>query len=302
MTAVATHPAQVEVEGKVVHLHHLDKVFWPQLGLTKGDLVAYYERIAPYLLPHLQGRPLTMRPFPDGAEGRSFYRWQLPESAPGWVHRWPYTVRNGSRTIEMLVIEDRADLLWAVDQACIEMHPWLSRTEHPTSPDRLIFDLDPGPQAGFSACLQVAACLHQVLDSQGLRAYVKTSGKDGLHVLAPVEPRYTFQEARRWVQLIGTAAEATNPGLITLDKSRAGREDKVLIDYSQNALAKSTAAPYSARTTPAATVSMPLTWGEVAKGKVRPEDFTLRTTPARVEKTGDLLAGLLQGQTLPQTH
>ena len=300
MRLVAPAPeARVEVDGKTLELHHTDKVFWPDLGLTKADLINYYLEVSPYLLPLLQGRPFIMRSFPNGIGGRSYYRWDLPDYAPAWLHRWPYEAKTGERVIDMLVIEGLPELVWVANQAAIEMHPWLSRTDDPTHPDLVVFDLDPGPGLDFAGVLRVAAWLHDLLDELGLRGYPKTSGKEGLHVLVPVERRYTFREVRAWVQQVGRRLATAHPDAVTTDKALARRKGRVLVDYSQNGLGKSIASAYSARATPNAAVSTPLTWREVTAGKVRPGDFTLLTMPKRLRKVGDLLARLVEGQKLP---
>jgi len=290
----------MQVEGKHIPIRHLDKPFWPQLGLTKGNLVDYYIEMAPFVLPHLRGRPLIMKPYPEGAGGRSFYRWALPDWAPPWLHRWPYQASTEERTIEMLVVDGLPELVWAAGQGCIELHPWLSRTDDPAHPDLLLFDLDPGPGSDFAGCLAVANWLHQMLEPMGVRAYAKTSGRHGLHVLVPIARRYTFHQVRQWVRATARSLAASHPDRITLDKSLAARRGRVLIDYAQNGLGKSMVAPYSARATPQATVSAPLTWTEVAEARVRPEDFTLLTMPQRARAMGDLLAPLSEGQSLPE--
>lgn len=289
----------VRADAHEIALHHTAKVFWPQLGLTKGDLIDYYRQVAPYLLPHLKGRPFIMHPFPNGVGGRSFYRWEVPAYAPAWVHRWPYRARTEERVIDMVVIEGLPELIWVVDQACIEMHPWLSRVDDPEHPDRVVFDLDPGPGAGFAACLRVAGQLYAALAERGTRCYAKTSGGKGVHVLLPVARRYTFRQVRDWVKGMARLLAERYPGEITADKALAKRQGKVLVDYSQNGLGKSIASAYSARANPAATVSTPLTWEEVAAGTLRPEDFTLLTVPARLQEMGDLLAPLARAQDLP---
>ena len=289
----------MEVEGRHIPIRHLDKPFWPQLGLTKGDLVNYYVEMAPYVLPHLRGRPFIMKPYPEGVGGRSFYRWALPSYAPPWLHRWRYRASTEERTIEMLVVDGLPELVWVAGQACIELHPWLSRIDDPTHPDLAFFDLDPGPGVDLGGCLAVAVWLHDMLERRGVRCYAKTSGRRGLHVLVPIERRYTFRQAREWVRTAAQALAAEHPDHITLDKSLAARRNRVLIDYAQNGLGKSMVAPYSARATPQATVSAPLTWAEVAGGRVRAEDFTLLTMPQRAKAMGDLLAPMARGQELP---
>ena len=292
--------ALVEIEGRKLTLRNLGKVLWPEPGLTKADLINYYVEVSPYLLPHLRGRPFIMRPFPNGAGGRSYYRWELPDYAPAWLHHWVYEPRGEGRLIDMLVIDGLPELIWAANQACIELHPWLSRTDLPEYPDRALFDLDPGREAGFLACLEAAGWLHTTLQELGVRSYAKTSGRDGLHILVPLERRYLFREVRAWVQAVAREVVAAHPAVLTLDKDLQRRRGRVLIDYSQNGLGKSLVAPYSARATPQATVSAPLTWEEVAAAQVRPTDFTLLTVPQRLRRIGDLLAPLAEGQLLPQ--
>ncbi len=296
---LAAGQAQVDIEGHHLALHNLDKPFWPQLGLTKGDLVNYYVEMAPSVLPHLRGRPFVMKPFPNGADGRSYYRWALPGDAPAWLHRWRYRARTEARTIDMLVVEGLPELVWAANRACIELHPWLSRTDDVEHPDLLLFDLDPGPEAGFPACLEVAGWLQRALERSGVRSYAKTTGGDGMHVLVPLERRYTFRETRGWVRAVAEGLAAAEPDRLTTVKSREARRGRVLVDYAQNGLGKSYAAPYSVRATAGATVSAPLTREEVAAGRVRPDDFTMMTMPARVKALGDLFAPLQAGQTLP---
>jgi bifunctional non-homologous end joining protein LigD len=290
------------VDGRTLLLHHTDKVFWPDLGLTKADLINYYLEVSPYLLPLLKGRPFIMRPFPDGVGGRSYYRWEIPDYAPPWLHRWLYAAKTEERVIDMLVVEGLPELVWLANQAVIEMHPWLSRTDDPMHPDLIVFDLDPGPEAGFAAALEVAARLHALLDELGLRSHAKTSGKKGMHVLVPVERRYTFQDVRAWVQGVARRLATAHPGEVTTDKALEKRRGKVLIDYSQNGLGKSIASAYSVRASPGATVSTPLTPRELAAGKVRPGDFTMLTVPARLQEVGDLLARLREGQELPEVE
>ncbi|MGQ9682886.1 MAG: non-homologous end-joining DNA ligase [Anaerolineae bacterium] len=291
---------RLHAAGRDLEISHPNKVFWPQLRLTKGDLLRYYQQVSRYVLPRLRDRPFVMKPYPGGAGGRSFYRWEIPAYAPPWVHRWPYEPRTEERRIEMVVIQDLADLLWVAGQACIELHPWLSRRDDPEHPDLVLFDLDPGPGVGLSGALYVAGLLRAFLERQRLRCYAKTSGGKGIHVLVPVVRSYLFRDVRAWVRRVAAELQALHPHEVTTNKALTARRGKVLVDYAQNGLGKSVAAPYSARATPLATVSAPLTWKEVAHGKVRAEDFTLLTMPKRLQKVGDLLAGIEKGQELPE--
>lgn len=291
--------AEIVVEGQHVRLHNLHKVFWPDLGLTKADLLNYYLQVSPYLLPYLKGRPFIMKPFPDGASGRSYYRWEIPDYAPTWVHRWRYEARTEERTIDMVVVDGLADLVWVVNQACIEMHPWLSRRDDPLHPDVVLLDLDPGPGTTFTDALEVAARLHKLLERAGMRSYAKTSGRKGVHVLVPVERRYSFREVRDWVKAVARRLADEHPHLVTAARAAEARRGRVLVDYAQNGLGKSVASPYSARATRGATVSTPLTWTEVEQAQVRPEQFTLLNVPERLRAVGDLLAPLGERQLLP---
>ncbi|MDI7278184.1 MAG: DNA polymerase domain-containing protein, partial [Anaerolineae bacterium] len=224
MTAVApVREAEIAVEGETVRLHNLHKVFWPDLGLTKADLINYYLRVAPNLLPHLKGRPFIMKPYPNGAAGRSYYRWEIPAYAPDWVHRWRYHPKTEERVIDMVVVEGLADLIWVANQGCIEMHPWLSRCDDALHPDLALFDLDPGPGAGFARTLRVAARLHGLLQEMGTRSYPKTSGGKGVHVLVPVERRYTFREVREWVKAVARLLAEAHPAEVTATKAAEAR-------------------------------------------------------------------------------
>lgn len=271
-----------------VEITRPDKEFWPGEGITKKDLADYYVRVAPVLLPHLQDRPFVMRAFPNGIHGKSFYRWQVPDHAPEWMERWRYALQSEDRTIELLVVDDLPELIWVVNQGVIEMHPWLSRKDRPGRPDRAVFDLDPGEGRSFVDCLSVALWIRDRLERQGLPAYPKTSGGKGVHVFVPIERRREFDAVREWVKGLCQQLAAEHPDAITTDKSKTARRGKVLTDYSQNAIGKSTVMAYSVRAKPGAPVSMPLTWDEVEAGKVRPGDFTLRTAPERLDRLGDL--------------
>lgn len=278
---------------RTVEVTHLDKMFWPDSGLTKGDLLRYYRTVAPALLPYLRDRPFIMRAWPDGVRGESFYRWRLPPYAPEWLGRFRYRVHSTRRIAEMAVVGDAAALAWVVNQGVIEMHPWPATTQDPEHPTWMVFDLDPGRDVAFRQILHVAGLINTALEALHLSAVPKTTGKRGVHLFVAIERRYTFDEVRAWLKAFLGRLSASHPDELTLEKRFAERGGKVLADYSQNAAGKSIAAPYSVRALPGATVSTPLTWREVAGGRVRPADFTLRTVPARLRRHGDLLAPVL---------
>ncbi|WP_161668704.1 non-homologous end-joining DNA ligase [Kallotenue papyrolyticum] len=275
---------------------NLDKHFWPNEAITKGELLRYYRQLAATILPYLRDRPLVMRVWPDGITGRHFYRWRLPPYAPSWIERYRYQPQSTSRPAEMAVINDAATLIWVVNQGVIELHPWLTTRQQPRQPRWLCFDLDPAAEMSFEQLLQVASRIGENLQALGLQSFPKTSGGDGLHIIVPLTPEYTFEQVRAWLEVFITLFERRHPGMITSDKRLAARGGRVLIDYAQNAVGKSLVAPYSVRARPGAPVSTPLSWAEVDGGQVRPADFTLRSLPDRLQRLGDLFADTLRCQ------
>ena len=282
------------VGGRAVRVTSLDKVFWPDEGITKGDLLHYYRTVAPRLLPFMQDRPFIMRAWPNGITGKSFYRWRVPAHAPEWLERWEYRLQTANRTAEMAVVDDPPELIWTVNQGVIEMHPWTAPRHHPERPDLLFFDLDPVEGVDFARVLEVGGWIGEMLEELGLRGFPKTSGGDGLHVFVPLEPRYGFDEVREWLGRFIALLEERHPDAVTADKRLASRAGKVLVDYSQNAVGKSIVAPYSVRAKPGAPVSTPISWEEVRGGAVRPSDFTLATAGDRPDSGGDAARELLR--------
>jgi bifunctional non-homologous end joining protein LigD len=271
------------------------KVLWPDAGLTKLDLIRYYQAVAPVILPHLRDRPLVMRPFPNGIQGRSYYRQTLPKTAPPWMPRWEHVPHPGAAANQMPLAQDVAALTWLANQAAIEMHPWLSRIDQPEQPDVVVFDLDVLDGTLFPRALDAALRVREAVEADGLASFVKTSGGDGVHVYIPIRRGPTFEQTRHWALQLAEGLRAATPELFTTESQIEGRERLVLIDYAQNAMGKTTVAAYSVRPRPGATVSMPLTWDEVEAGRVRPADFTIRTAPRRLDERGDLFAPVLHG-------
>lgn len=284
------------LDGREVRVTNPDKVFWPEQGYTKGDLLRYYRDVAVTLLAYMQDRPFTMRVWPDGITGKNFYRWRVPDYAPDWLERYIYHLQTGDKTAEMAVVDDPPELIWVVNQGVIEMHPWFATRHDPDRPTWMVFDLDPVAGLPFERVLRVALWIREMLEELGLSGAPKTSGKKGLHVFVPIERRHTFEEVRAWLGAFIGRLEEAHPDAVTGDKSLAERGGKVLIDSSQNARGKSIAAPYSVRAVPGAPVSAPLTWDEVSSGRVRPGDFTMMTMPARLAERGDLFAEVLRHQ------
>jgi len=282
--------------GHVVKLSNLDKPFWPDEGITKGDLLEYYAAVAPVLVPHLRDRPFTMRRYPDGAFGKAFFQKDAPKHMPDWIptYRAEVSTRESPRQrrwIEAPLVNEEAALLWMVNMGCIDMNAWYSRVDRSDRPDFVLFDLDPSPDVGFAEAVEVALIVKAALDGLGLEAFPKTSGSKGIHVLVPIERRHTYEDTREFAEIVAGAIARAHPGLATTAWSKAKRRG-VLIDANQNGWGKTIASVYSVRPRPGAPVSTPLRWSEVKAG-LDPAAFTMDVALGRIERHGDLFAGVL---------
>jgi len=294
----------VEVEGRTLALSNLDKVLYPDTGMTKGEVISYYTGIAPVLLPHLRGRALTLKRYPDGVEGQSFFAKNAPSHTPEWVRRVtlpsPGSTKN-RETINYVVVEDLPTLVWAANLAALELHSpqWrVSGSGAALDPDLLVVDLDPGPPAGIVECCEVALLVREVLARDGLEAVAKTSGSKGMQLAVPVSGEQSAEVVSAYARRIAVRLESERPELIVSRMTKALRPGKVLVDWSQNNAAKTTVSAYSLRARPRHTVSTPLTWAEVAGGG--PLVFLADDVLARVERYGDLFApGLSRGPRVP---
>jgi bifunctional non-homologous end joining protein LigD len=277
-----------------VRLSNLDKPYWPEEGITKGDLLRYYRDVAPTLLPHLRDRPFTMKRYPDGWAGRPFFRRDAANYVPPWVKRADARVMSeqGERTIEVPAVNDELALLWMVNTGCIECHTWYSRMDRLDRPDWVVFDLDPSDDVGFPETVEVARLVKKALDAFGLTSFPKTSGAHGLHVLVPLERRHTYDDTRRFADRVARRIAEAHPDLATTEWSKAKRRG-VLIDARQNAKGKSIASVYSVRPMPGAPVSTPLRWNEVNQ-KLDPASYTMDAMLRRVGRYGDLYEGVLK--------
>ena len=288
------------IAGRSISVSSLDKPYWPEDGVTKGDMLRYYRDIAPTLLPYLKDRPVTLRVYPDGTQGFSYYRRESPENAPAWLRSAPYSPRAPAPAIQVPIIEDAAGLIWLANQGAIEFHSWLSRLPDLAQPDQAVFDLDPGDEATFADVLRAALRLRETLEALGARGYAKTSGGRGLHVYLPLAPGQTFTAVRAWVKALAQRLAAASPDLIAVARGATHRGRLVTIDYAQNSIGRNTAAPYTLRARPGAPVSTPLSWEEVEAGSVEPGELTIHSVPERVSRLGDLFAPALGGgQRLP---
>jgi bifunctional non-homologous end joining protein LigD len=279
-----------------VELSSPDRVLYPDDGVTKGDLFSYYDRIAPVLVPHLRDRPFTLKRYPHGITGDVYFQKQVPRGAPAWIPTRQFTTHprgGGSRQVDFALVNSREALLWMVQMNCVDMNAWYSRVDKPHRPDYVVFDLDPPDEPrGFEQAIEVAQLIGRLLDEVGLPGYVKTSGADGIHVLAPIERRATFEQTYAFAEAASRLLEARHPGLVTtewLKRKRSG----VLVDHRQNGWGKTIASVYSVRPKPGAPVSTPLRWDELTRD-VRPRQFTMEVVLERVAERGDLFAPVLE--------
>jgi bifunctional non-homologous end joining protein LigD len=279
------------VDGREVRLTNLNKVFWPDLGLTKGDLIQYYAEISPSLLPHLRERAMVMKRYPHGIEGKYFFMKRAPEPRPEWI-RLCRIVHGSGNVIDFPVIQDTAALLWLINLGCIDLNPWYARCDDVDRPDFLHFDLDPVPGADFARVLATARLVRRALDALGLTSYPKTTGSKGIHIYVPIVRGPTQKQVWTFAKQLALTLERHDPALITAEYRVAKRpHGRVLVDYNQNAWGSTLASVYSVRPRPGAPVSTPVTWDEVDAG-ITIEQFTVFTVPERVRELGDLWAPL----------
>ncbi|MGH2678525.1 MAG: non-homologous end-joining DNA ligase, partial [Actinomycetota bacterium] len=286
----------MDVDGHRLRLSNLDKVFWPEEGYTKGDLLAYYWNMRDLILPYLRDRPLTRKRMPDGIEGPYFYEKNAPSHTPDWMPRCHVESEDDEARTgfnDFLMANQAADLLFVVNTGAIEFHPLHARCDSIDHPDYLFFDLDPMGNASFEDVLIVARHVHVALEHLGLPGYAKTSGATGVQIYVGVDPRPTHDEVRALVGAIGQAVRGVDPDRVTMEYQVKKRGDKVFIDHNMNRRGANISAVYCVRPEPGATVSTPLSWEEVEAGDVRPQDFTIVNVHQRFTEGGDLFDGML---------
>ncbi|WP_329362142.1 non-homologous end-joining DNA ligase [Streptomyces sp. NBC_00669] len=282
-----------EVEGRRVKLSHLDRVLWPETGTTKAELLEYYATVAGVLLPHTSGRLASFVRTPDGVDGQRFFQKRPPAGTPEWV-KTTERVRSNGELMDQVEVNDLATLVWAGNLACVEIHTPQWRAADPDTADRLVLDLDPGPDRTVVDCCRVALDLRERLGADGIAAWAKTSGSKGLHLLAALRGA-TPDQARAYARTIARELEAAHPDRVVSRMAKADRAGRVFIDWSQNSASKTTAVPYTVRARARPTVSAPLTWDEVAAAEEPGQlDFTIGEMPARLAEVGDPLAALLE--------
>jgi len=280
---------------RAVHLTNLRKPFWPELGITKGDLLQYYVDVSAALLPHLRDRAMVMKRYPNGAGGDFFFMKRAPSPRPDWIETCSIEHESGN-VIDFPIIQDLPALLWVVNLGCIDLNQWYARCDDPDRPDYLHFDLDPVKGATFALVREAALILKETLDSLKMPSYPKTTGSRGIHVYVPIVRGPTQKDVWSIAKTIAVSLAGAHPRLLTAEYRVAKRPtERVLVDYNQNAWGRTLASVYSVRPHPAAAVSTPVEWPEIERG-LAIEDFRIDNVPARVAELGDLYAPLLARQ------
>ena len=293
---IITIPDETEAQLTLGHhrvtLTNLTKVFWADERITKRDLLQYYADVSPHLLPHIADRAMVMKRYPNGALGKCFFMKRVPVPHPEWLETCAIAHRSGN-VIDFPVIQDVASLLWVVNLGCIDLNQWYARCDDVNRPDYVHFDLDPVPGATFANVLEAALVVRDALTSLGMVPHVKTTGSSGVHIYVPIVRGMLQKKVWTFAKALAQTLAARHPKLLTAEYRIAKRpEGRVLVDYNQNAWGRTLASIYSVRPKPGATVSTPLTWGEVEQG-VELSDFTIANVPSRVATLGDLWKPLL---------
>ncbi|HXO67308.1 MAG TPA: non-homologous end-joining DNA ligase [Candidatus Dormibacteraeota bacterium] len=295
---------QVDVEGRQLKLSNLDKVLYPASGFTKAQVIDYYTRVAPALLPHMAGRPLTLKRYPDGVESPYFYEKKCPSHRPPWFRTAPVWSGRNREEINYCVVDDLPSLIWVANMASLELHISLARAEDIHQPTMMVFDLDPGPPAAIRQCCEVGLELRQLFAELKLESFPKTSGSKGLQVYVPLNTRVTYEETKPFALAVAQQMERKHPDLVLSKMTKELRKGKVFVDWSQNDDHKTTVSVYSLRARERPTVSTPVTWAEVEahhRGKLKELAFTSEQVLDRLERDGDLFAPVLKlKQKLPR--
>ena len=302
---MARQTSQVEIQGKQLSLSNLQKVMYPAAGFTKGQVIDYYVRVAPVLLPHLRGRPLTMKRYPEGVAGMHFYEKNCPTHRPEWVTTAPIWSEGNNRWMDYCMVQDLPTLVWAANLADLELHTSLSLAKKVLQPTMLVFDLDPGPPADLVLCCQVGLWLREIFEQLGLETFPKTSGSKGLQVYLPLNTPVTYEQTKPFAHELARVLERQHPQLVVSDMKKSLRAGKVFVDWSQNDDHKTTVCVYSLRAKERPMVSTPVTWQEVEKCHQQQDAklliFETEAALQRVEKHGDLFEPVLKlKQKLPK--
>ena len=279
---------------------NLDKLYWPDEGITKGDLLSYYNSIAPYILPYLKNRPLSLKRNPNGIKDEGFYHKDAGDIAPGWMKTANIHSESSDKIIHYLVCNNIKSLLFIANLGCIEMNPWNSVTGNLDKPDYLVIDIDPSEKNSFEQVIEVALATKNILDELKIDGYCKTSGASGMHIYIPCNHKFSYDAVREFAKILAMMVHEQVPSFTTLERSLTKRKkNQIYIDYLQNSRGQTLASAYSARPKPGATISTPLEWKEV-KARLHPSMFTIKNIEKRVKAKGDLFKGILgKGVNIP---
>jgi len=281
----------VSVGGKKVSLTNQNKLYFPEDGITKGDVIDYYQSIASYILPYLKDRPESLRRNPNGIHDQGFFHKDAGDQAPSWVKSFEVYSESNNKDIDYIICNDNATLMYLNNLGCIELNPWNSRTSKLDHPDYMVIDIDPSDNNTFDEVVETALFVKEIMDKAGAESYCKTSGATGLHVYIPMGAKYTYEQVKNFAHIIATAVEEQLT-FTTLERSLAKRGNRIYVDYLQNRPGQTLSSVYSLRPKKGGTVSTPLEWSEVKKG-ISPQDFTIHNTLERLEKKGDLFKPVL---------
>jgi len=295
-TSSAQNNVIKNVDGHELMITNVSKVYWPKRGITKGDVIDYYNSVYPYIIPYLKDRPESLKRNPNGITDKGFFQKDAGQAAPAWVKHIPLYSEGAQKDIDYIICNDKATLFYLNNLGCIELNPWNSRIKSLDKPDYLVMDIDPSEANTFDQVIEAALAVKEVLDQAGAAGYCKTSGATGLHIYVPLHAQYDYEHARSFAEIIARLAEEKLPRTTTTERSLSKRKDRIYLDYLQNKKGQTLAVAYSLRPVEAATVSTPLHWKEVRPG-LHPSDFTLGTMAKRLAKTGDIFANVLKEKT-----
>lgn len=288
--------ASRKINGHVVTLTNLEKLYWPDEKITKGDLIYYYETVSKYILPYLKGRPQSLRRNPNGIRDEGFFHKDAGHDTPSWVDTVTISSESADKDIKYILCNNKATLLYLNNLGCIELNPWNSTVRKLDYPDYMVMDLDPSDENTFEQVIEAAQAVKEVLDEAGATAYCKTSGATGLHIYVPLKAQYPYDEVRAFAEVIATLTGQKLPISTTMERSLSKRNGRIYLDYLQNKKGQTLASVYSVRPKPGATVSTPLLWKEVKHG-LHPEQFTIHNIARRLDRHGDLFSGVLRDRT-----
>ncbi len=284
---------EITIEKTKVNISNREKIFWPEEGITKGDVIDYYISVADYILPYLNGRPESLRRNPNGILEDSFFHKDAGGDAPEWVDHMKFFSESANKDIDYIICNNAPTLVYLANLGCIELNPWHSRVEAFDEPDYMVIDIDPSEKNTFDEVAETALVFKKLFDKAGAESFCKTSGSTGMHVYVPMEKKYSYEQVKDFAHLVCMLAQGQLPSLTSLERSLTKRNKKhIYLDYLQNRRGQTIAAAYCLRPKPGAPVSMPLKWEEVKKG-LSPLDFNIHNALKRLKKTGDIFSGVL---------